>query len=77
MASQLTSVENKKMGYQIVKYLKTVRDSKPVAAREEIDALIANLQTVFEIDLTSLDDFKAYNYYQYSLPELFSSGNLI
>jgi hypothetical protein len=74
MASQLTSVENKKMGYQIVKYLKTVRDSRPIAAREEIDALIASLQGVFEVDISSVDDFKAYNYYQYTLPELFSAG---
>ena len=75
MATQLTSVESKKTGYQIIKYLKTVRDSKPVAARDEIDALITSLQSTFEIDITSVEDFKAYNYYQYT--ELMSQVNQI
>ena len=41
---------------------------------KELDGIINQLSTLFEIDLTSIDDFKAYNYYQYSFPELFSAG---
>ena len=54
--------------------MKAVKDSRPAANREEIEAVIVSLSKLFEIDLSSLDDFKSYNYYQYSFPELFSAG---
>jgi hypothetical protein len=73
--TQLTSVDNKKLAYQVCKYLKNMKDTNPSANREEIEGIITSLSTLFEIDLTSIDDFKAFNYYQYSFPELFSAGN--
>jgi hypothetical protein len=73
--SQLGSIDNKKVAYQIAKYLKSMKDSSPShATREELDGIINQLCGLFEIDLTSIEDFKAYNYYQYSFPELFSAG---
>ena len=73
--TQLGSVENKKVAYQIAKYLKSMKDtSTSHANREELDGIINQLCGLFEIDLTSIDDFKAYNYYQYSFPELFAAG---
>lgn len=74
--TQLTSVDNKKTAYQICKYLKAMKDSNPAAQREEIEGIITTLSNLFEIDLTSIDDFKAFNYYQYSFPELFSAGKI-
>merc|ERR1711871_21355 len=51
------------------------KDSSPShATREELDGIINQLSGLFEIDLTSIDDFKAYNYYQYSFPGLFTAG---
>lgn len=73
--TQLGSVENKKVAYQIAKYLKSMKDaSTSHANREELDGIINQLSGIFEVDLTSIDDFKAYNYYQYSFPELFAAG---
>ena len=77
MSANLTSTDNKKIAYQICKYLKSLKDTRPLASRDELDAMINNISSVFEIDMSSVDDFKAYNYYQYTTPELFNAGNNI
>ena len=57
--------------------INSLLSSRLLLISQELDGIISQLSGLFEIDLASIEDFKAYNYYQYSFPELFSAGTNI